>query len=123
MQIMGATTTFSVADYLGKKPRNLSRDEFAIPINFKLNYQHHETILTDIVPTLRAYLEEQLAQQPFHPHLTGLLVEFNKAANSSLNLLIVGMFTGAGAEDYWSIHRFLHRTILSACNHYNWAIA
>lgn len=123
MQIMGATTTFSVADYLGKKPRNLSRDGFAIPINFKLNYLHHETILTDIMPTLRAYLEEQLAQQPFHPHLTGLLVEFNEAANSSLNLLIVSMFTGAGAEDYWSIHRFLHRTILSACNHYNWAIA
>ncbi|SFL61367.1 hypothetical protein [Nitrosomonas communis] len=123
MQIIGATTTFTVADYLGKKPRNLSRDGFAIPINFKLNYQHHEIILTDIVPTLRAYLEEQLAQQPFHPHLTGLLVEFNEATNSSLNLLIIGMFTGAGAEDYWSIHRFLYRTILSACNHYNWAIA
>ncbi len=123
LQIMGATTTFNVADYLGKKPRNLSRDGFAIPIIFKLNYQHQKVILTDIVPTLRAYLEKQLAQQPFHPHLTGLLVEFNEATSSSLNLLIVGVFTGAGAEDYWSIHRFLHRTILSACNHYNWVIS
>ncbi|SDY74354.1 hypothetical protein [Nitrosomonas sp. Nm33] len=123
IQIIGATTTFSIADYLGKNPRNLSRDGFAIPIIFKLDYQHQEVILTDIVPTLRAYLEEQLAQQSFHPHLTGLLVEFNEATNSSLNLLIVGVFTGAGAEDYWSIHRFLHRTILSACNHYNWVIS
>lgn len=122
LQIIGATTTFNVANYLGKNPRNLSRDGFAIPIIFRLDYQHHEAILTDIVPTLRAYLEEQLAHQPFHPHLTGLLVEFNDATSSSLNLLIVGVFTGAGAEDYWSIHRFLHRTILSACNHYNWVI-
>lgn len=123
VEIIGATTTYSVADYLGKKPRNLSRDGFAIPIIFRLDYQHQEAILTDIVPTLRAYLEEQLAQQPFHPHLTGLLVEFNEATSSSLNLLVVGVFAGAGAEDYWSIQRFLHRTILTACNQYGWAIA
>lgn len=123
LEIIGATSTFSVADYLGKKPRNLSRDGFAIPIIFRLDYQHQEVILTDIVPALRAFLEEQLAQQPFHPHLTGLLVEFNEATSSSLNLLIVGVFAGAGAEDYWSIHRFLHRTIFSACNHYHWVIS
>src|SRR5690606_27281572 len=96
-----------VADYLGKNPRNLSQDGFAIPIVFGLDYQHQNTLLSDIVPTLRTYLEEQLAQQPFQPHLKALLVEFNEAASSSLNLLIVAVFTGAAAEDYWSIRRFL----------------
>lgn len=122
LQIVGSTTTFSVADYLGKKPRNLSQDGFAVPITFGLDYQHQGEILTDIVPTLRAYLEEQLVQQPFHPYLTALLVEFNEAASSSLNLLIVAVFTGAGAADYWSIRRFLQRTTLQACNQYGWTI-
>lgn len=122
VQIVGATTTFRVADYLGKNPRNLSWDGFAVPIVFGLDYQHQGIILTEIVPTLRAYLEEQLIQQPFHPHLKVLLVEFNEAASSSLNLLIVAVFTGAAAEDYWSIRRFLQRTTVSACNHYGWVI-
>lgn len=122
LQIMGSTTTLSVADYLGKQPRNLSRDGFALPIVFGLDYQHQGEILPNIVPTLRAYLEEQLAQQPFHPSLTALLVEFNEAASSSLNLLIVAAFTGAGAGDYWSIRRFLQRTALNACNQYGWTI-
>lgn len=122
VQIVGATTTFSVADYLGKNPRNLSRDGFAVPIVFGLDYQHQDVILTDIVPTLRTYLEEQIAKQPFYPHLNALLVEFNEAASSSLNVLIVAVFTGAGAEDYWSIRRFLQRATVSACNHYGWVI-
>lgn len=122
LQIIGATTTFSVADYFGKNPRNLSRDGFAMPIVFGLDYQHQDIILTDIVPTLRNYLEEQIAQQPFYPHLTALLVEFNEAASSSLNVLIVAVFKGTGAEDYWSIRRFLQRATVSACNHHGWVI-
>lgn len=122
MQIMGAITTFSVESYLAKNPRNLSRDGFAVPITFGVDYQHQDVILSEIVPTLRAYLQEQLVQQPFHSHLKTLLVEFNEAAGSSLNLLVVAIFTGAGAEDYWSIRRFLQRTAVSACNQYGWII-
>jgi hypothetical protein len=48
------------------------------------------------VPQLRAYLEEHLEQQPFRSHLKDLLVEFNEAAASSLNLLIVAVFMGSG---------------------------
>ncbi|TVR61510.1 MAG: hypothetical protein EA420_11895 [Candidatus Competibacteraceae bacterium] len=122
VRVIGSIKTFTVADYLGKNPRNLSMDGFAIPIVFGLDYRHQAEILNDIVPRMRAYLEEQLQQQPFHPHLTALLVEFNEAAGSSLNLLIVGVFTGAGAEDYWAIRRFLQRTAVSACNQYGWTI-
>jgi hypothetical protein len=49
-------------------------------------------------------------------------VEFNEAASSSLNLLLVAGFTGAGAEYYWSIRRFLQRASVSACNQYGWTI-
>lgn len=122
MQIMGANTTLSVESYLAKNPRNLSRDGFAVPITFGVDYRHQDVVLSEIVPTLRAYLQEQLAQQPFHTHLKTLLVEFNEAASSSLNLLVVAIFTGAGAEDYWSIRRFLQRTAVSACNQYGWII-
>ena len=122
LQVIGAVKTFTVADYLGKNPRNLSLEGFAVPVVFGLDYRHQGEILSEILPRLRAYLEEQLEQQPFRPHLKDLLVEFNEAAASSLNLLIVAVFTGAGAESYWPIRRFLQRTTVSACNQYDWTI-
>ncbi|MCB1820146.1 MAG: hypothetical protein KDI73_01010, partial [Candidatus Competibacteraceae bacterium] len=122
LQVVGSIKTFAIADYLGKNPRNLSRDGFAVPVVFGLDYQHQGEILSHIVPTLRAYLEAQLEEQSFRPHLTNLLVEFNEAASSSLNLLIVAVFSGAGAGDYWPIRRFLQRATVSACNQYGWAI-
>ncbi|CDH43560.1 hypothetical protein [Candidatus Contendibacter odensensis] len=122
LQVIGATTSYTVANYLGKNPRNLSRDGFAVPMVVGLDYRHQGEILTGIVPALRTYLEEQLKEQPFHPYLTTLLVEFNEAASSSLNLLLVAVFTGAGADHYWSIRRFLQRATVSACNQYGWTI-
>ncbi|MGB5063269.1 MAG: hypothetical protein WBQ37_05845 [Candidatus Competibacter sp.] len=122
LQVIGAVKTFTVADYLGKNPRNLSLEGFAVPVVFGLDYRHQGEILSEIVPRLRAYLEEHLEQQPFRPHLKDLLVEFNEAAASSLNLLIVAVFIGSGAEHYWPIRRFLQRTTVSACNQYGWTI-
>jgi hypothetical protein len=122
LQVIGSIKTFAVPDYLGNNPRNLSRDGFAVPMVFGLDYQHQSEIISHVVPTLRSYLEAQLEEQPFHPYLTNLLVEFNEAASSSLNLLLVAGFTGAGAEHYWSIRRFLQRATVSACNQYGWTI-
>ncbi len=122
LNIVGSVTTYPIADYLAKKPRNLSQDGFAMPVVFALDYQHQGEILSEITPTLRAWLEEQIAQQPFYPHFKGLLVEFNEAASSSLNLLIVAAFTGGAAEDYWATRRFLQRATVQACNHYGWVI-
>lgn len=122
LNIVGSVTTYQVADYLARKPRNLSRDGFAMPVVFALDYQHQGEILSKIAPTLRTWLEEQIAQQPFYPHFQGLLVEFNEAASSSLHLLIVAAFTGGAAEEYWATRRFLQRATLEACNHYGWVI-
>ncbi|MBE2294240.1 MAG: hypothetical protein IAF00_04790 [Phycisphaerales bacterium] len=122
LQAFGAIKTFAVTDYLSKNPRNLSLDGFSVSIIFGLDYCHQAEILSKIVPQLHAYLLEQLQQQPFAPHIKDLLVEFNEAAASSLNLLILAVCTGAGAEHYWSIRRFLQRTTVSACNQYHWNI-
>lgn len=122
LQVIGATTTYTVADYFARNPRNLSRDGFAVPMVVGLDYRHQAEIINEIVPKLKAYLEAQLQEQPFHPYLTALLVEFNEAASSSLNLLLVAVFTGAGAEHYWSIRRFLQRATVNACNEYGWTI-
>jgi len=122
LEVIGSTKTYAIADYLASHPRNLSLEGFAVPIVFGLDYQHQNEIVAHIVPVLRGYLEAQLEGQPFRPHLTDLLVEFNEAASSSLNLLVVAVFTGAGAEHYWSIRRFLQRATVSACNEYGWVI-
>jgi hypothetical protein len=122
LQVIGSTKTFAVADYLSQHPRNLSLDGFAVPLTFGLDYRHQADILTSIVTRMREYLQEHLEQQVFRPHLKDLIVDFNEAATSSLNLIIVAVFDGAAAEHYWSIRRFLQRTAVDACNRYGWTI-
>ncbi len=122
LQVVGATTSYPTATYLAKNPRNLSLDSFALPITLGLDYRHQGEILTTIEPSLRAELEEALASQPFHEHLTTLLVEYNETANSDLNLLIMEMFSGPVAGDYWTIRRLLQRTMLETCNRHGWNI-
>jgi hypothetical protein len=63
---------------------------------------------------MRAYIQEHVGGQVFRPSLKDLLVDFNEAASSSLNLIIVAVFDGSAAEHYWSIRRFLQRTALDA---------
>jgi len=122
LQVIGSTKTFAVADYLGQHPRNLSLGGFAVPLTFGLDYRHQNHILTTIVTRMREYLQEHIDQQQFRPHLKDLIVDFNEAASSSLNLIIVAVFDGAAAEQYWSIRRFLQRTAVDACNSYGWMI-
>ncbi len=122
VQVIGATKTWPVSDFLAQYPRNLSLEGFAIPISFGLDYSHQADILTTIVAQLRAHLEARLAEQVFHDHLTDLIVDFNEAASSSLNLIIVAVFDGAAAAHYWTIRRLLQRSALEACNRHGWVI-
>ncbi|PIE82749.1 MAG: hypothetical protein CSA09_05525 [Candidatus Contendobacter odensis] len=122
MQVLGAIKTYATTDYLALNPRNLSQEGFAIPIVFGLDYSHQGEIIETIVPQLHTFLTEQLEQQAFYPHMESLMVDFNEAAASSLNLLIVASFTGAAAADYWAIRRCLQRSAVSACNRYGWGI-
>jgi hypothetical protein len=121
LQVIGSTTSFPVADFLAKHPRNLSQG-FALPMVFGLDYQHQSLILTDVVEKLRGEFEASSVAEVFGRHRTGLLVEFNEAASSSLNILVVCVFDGEAAEHYWSIRRFMQRTAVSACNKYGWNI-
>lgn len=122
VQIIGATETFRVADYLSQHPRNLSMDGFAVPLNFGLDYRHQAEVLTDITSRLRRHFEERSQEQVFRPFLKDLIVDFNEAASSSLNLIIVTVFDGAAAEHYWSIRRFMQQTAVDACNRFGWTI-
>jgi len=122
LQVVGATQTYAVADYLGRHPRNLSLNGFAVPLSFGLDYRHQAEILTGIVSRMRDYVRERSREQVFHPFMKDLVVEFNEAASSSLNLIVVAAFEGAAAEHYWSIRRFLQRTAVDACNRFGWTI-
>jgi hypothetical protein len=122
LQVVGAVKTYPVQDYLAQRPRNLSLEGFAIPVTVGLDYRHQGEILSTIVEKLRAHLEARLEDQVFRGHLKDLVVDFNEAASSSLNIIVVGIFRGAAAEHYWSIRRFLQRAAVDACNRYGWGI-
>lgn len=122
VQTVGATTTFSVSDYLAKNPRNLSQDGFAVPVTFGLDYRHQDGILTTILDQLRAHLTQAIKEQPYHGLLKDLIVDFNEAASSSLNVIVVAIFQGSAAEHYWPVRRLIQKTIVDACNQHGWVI-
>ncbi|MGF1644692.1 MAG: hypothetical protein ACFCUJ_13710 [Thiotrichales bacterium] len=122
LKVVGSTKTWAVADYLAQNPRNLSIEGFAVPITFGLDYGLQADILTTVLSRLRAHIESRLADQVFQGELKELIVEFNEAASSSLNILIIGVFDGAAAEHYWSIRRFLQRCAVEASNLHGWVI-
>ncbi len=122
LQVIGSVKTFSIENYLGKNPRNLSIGNFSIAVTFGLDYKHQAEITTTVLEQLKAFIGERLQEQPYSDQLKELIIDFNEAGASSLDFIIVAVFSGDAAEHYWGIRRFLQRTAVNACNQYGWTI-
>lgn len=122
VEFKGAVKTLPTRTYLDKSPRNLSTRGFAVVIVFGLDYRHQAEIVGPIERQLEADIRADLQAQPFADQLRTLLVEYNEASASSLDVLVVGVFEGSAADRYWTLRRFLQRSIVGSCNRHGWTI-
>ncbi len=122
LAVAGSIQTYPVETFLGKNPRNLSKEGFGILVELGLDYRYQSDITTRIRDELEGYVREKLQQHPFAADLKELTVEFNEAAASSLNIAIIGAFTGDAAPNYFGIRRLLNKLAVDACNHFSWSI-
>lgn len=122
VRVVGAVQTFPVQSFLAKNPRNLSIEGFVIMIHLGLDYSHQPNITTYILDNLDCFMRKKLQQQKFATYMTGLFIDFNEIASSSLNIAIIATFNGDAAEHYYAIRRLLNKLSVDACNHFGWSV-
>jgi len=112
---------FHTSDYLELAPQNLSMG-YGVIASFGLDYKHQPTITTDIPKQLKEDLHAQFEKTKFNQYLISLRVEFDNAGASSLDLKLLIMFEGEGAEFYYQIKRFIQKACVNTCNKHDWVI-
>lgn len=122
MLVAGAPRTIPAGAFLDKHPQNLSLNGFSVSIKLGIDYRHQATATTDIRKRLEDFIATHLKDSPYGAHLKNCSVEFDEAAASSLNFLIVASFTGAAADAYLNLRRLLQRLAVEACNVNGWTI-
>ncbi len=122
LKALGALKTYPTLSFLGQNPRNLSLQGFTLLLTFGLDYQHQEQITTTICETLEQELNEGLSHSDLGQYQEQLAVEFEEAAASSLNLVVIASFNGDAADKYFAIQRLLQRLTVESCNRHGWEI-
>lgn len=89
---------------------------------FGLDYAHLDKATTEIPELLKVELRAALEAHVPEGELHDVMVDFQEAAASSLNFLLVARFSGAQAANYFSLGRLLQRAAVDACRKYGWGI-
>ncbi|MCP4396858.1 MAG: mechanosensitive ion channel [bacterium] len=118
----GTRKTYPTITFLQQNPINLSLNNFGVFITFGIDYAHQAIVTRDVPQKLQEMLAEELAKEEYGEHLETLDVQFKEAGTSSLDLLIITVFSGKAAANYFAIPRALQRMTVEACNTYGWGI-
>ena len=114
--------TYTTADFLSRRPCNLSKNGFTLYETFGIDYQHQANITTTILDTYRQAMEEAIKSSPYGQFSTEIVVVFSMAAASSLDFRIVAGFSGDAAQDYYAIKRLIQRASVDVANREGWVI-
>ena len=119
---VGSLKTYSIDGFLDLNPRNLSSEGFGMLVTLGLDYRYQAQITTTIRDQVEAFFRRALAAHPYGKHLKNLIVEFNEAGASSLDIALIGVFSGAAATDYFGVRRLMNKLAVDVCNAHNWVI-
>jgi len=117
----GKRTTYRTQDFLALSPINLSRN-FRLRIPFGITYNLQSQSTTSIPDILQSCIEKKLEESDYGEKCFNLSVEFMKAGDSSLDLIILADFKGELAEIYSRIERTIQRWCVEACTENSWEI-
>ncbi|NDV28094.1 mechanosensitive ion channel [Desulfovibrio sp. JC010] len=117
----GAYVTYQTSDFLGLNPKNLSRN-FRLKSVFGIDYAHQADCTSTILAQAKEFIAARLEEDGYTKHVLNLNVEFESAAASSLNLVIIADFHSDIAALYGRLNRALQRYSVDACTHFGWNI-
>lgn len=117
----GAHRTYQTTDFLALSPLNLSTN-FRIKETIGITYNLQQESVTSIPETLKAHIEQRVADEGYAGQLINLRVEFDRANSSSLDLVVIADFDGALADLSNRLRRAMQRWCVEACTKYHWEI-
>ena len=121
MERGGAKLTYPMGDFLAKSPRNLAVS-FRLKEIIGISYALQREATTTVVASLQDYVMSRLQAEGYGEQLVNLRVEFNRAAESSLELAVIADFKGEVGDLYNRLRRALQRYCTDACTEYGWEI-
>jgi hypothetical protein len=117
----GAHKTYQTSDFLAQTPLNISTN-FRLKIPFGISYNLQKKSTKSILETLETYINMQIDKEGYKKNLLNLRVEFQQAASSSLDIIVLADFKGEMAPLYRRLSRAIQRWCVDACTLNNWEI-
>jgi hypothetical protein len=121
LKLGGSLKTYPTGEFIEMMPENLSCG-FRIQSVFGLDYSHQSIATGEAAEYLARAIEESLVHQLGREWVTSIKVEFQAAAASSLDLVVLADFHGELASRYRFLERRLQRIWVDVCNERGWVI-
>ena len=117
----GAQVTYQMSDFLSASPRNLATN-FRIKESIGISYTLQQESTTTIPEKLQQHVHQQIIKEGYGDKLLNLRVEFERANESSLDLVVIADFRGELGDLYNRLRRAIQRWCVDACSENNWQI-
>lgn len=117
----GGRKTFILPDFLSLSPLNLSTG-FMILDTIGISYRHQKESTSQVTGMLEKFIRKQIEEEGYQEGLNDILVQFEHAGDSSLDIKIVATFHGEMAANYFRLRRAIARWCVDACTEYGWEI-
>ena len=117
----GARCTYTLSNFLSASPQNLSLN-FRIKERLGISYNNQKMVTKKAPEKLKEYLRDRLRQDGYHEILLNLNVEFEKANDSSLDLVVIADFKGDAADIYNRLRRAIQGYCVDASSEFDWEI-
>lgn len=104
---------YTTTDYLNLRPTNLSHG-FTQSLIWGIDYDTQANLIGNLIPKIQNKLEEKFKTTPYK--FQNLIVEFQSAGASSLNILIEMKFDGLFAANKLEIERAINTKMLEISN-------
>ena len=121
LELGGSLKTFPTADFLALTPRNLSHG-FRISVTFGIDYKHQEECTSSIPEIFKAALSTAIISKYTREAVRSIQVEFQSAAASSLDYVILADMHGSVAHRYNALQRVIQKVCVDVCNEHGWVI-
>lgn len=117
----GARCTYTLSNFLAASPQNLSLN-FRLKELLGISYDNQQSVTREAPARLREYLEKRILDDGHQDILLNLNVEFEKANDSSLDLVVIADFKGEAADRYNRLRRAIQRYCVDASTEFEWEI-
>ncbi|MGJ8632425.1 MAG: hypothetical protein ACSHX7_00755 [Luteolibacter sp.] len=121
LELGGSLKTYPTADFLALAPRNLSHG-FRVAVTFGIDYKHQVDCTTTIPEIFKNALTSSLISTYGRDAVRSIQVEFQSAAASSLDYVVLADFAGSTAQRFNPIKRNIQKVCVDVCNEHGWII-